>query len=253
MSQTASGVPLSSTYSESLTKLGFQVNRLFYWMITESGNNLSVLITTETGQDWQTFATWYSIYKNLPNAKVAISCARNSETPFQYFQWTKRINVPVIRHSPFDTENPIASRLDAIGKAISQKIIEGPVLVVKELIMTIDVLDQKLLEQLNSSSQIFDNDVWFLKQPNMPEMMNSFLLDGDTIKVQEKRLCSEAKDSEEIRSIVSYRKGCGKWIDRLKGCPFSNANGLMTADMTSSENRIIELWKKMCTLYSVVV
>lgn len=78
-----------------------------------------MLITTETGQDWQAFGTWYSIYKNLPDAKIAISIARNEETPFQYFQWTKRINIPVIRHNMFDTENPIASRLDVIGKAIS--------------------------------------------------------------------------------------------------------------------------------------
>lgn len=222
-------------------------------MITETGNNLSVLITTETGQDWQTFGTWYSFYKNLPNAKVAITCARNEETPFQYFQWTKRINVPVLRHDKFDKENPTSSRLDAIGKAISNKIIHGPILAVKPLVMAIDVLDQKLLEQFNSDSDIFDNDVWFLKQPNIPDMLNSFLLDEVPIKMQEKSLCEEAKETEDIRSLVSYIKGCGKWIDKLKGCPFSNANGLMTAEMTSCENRIVDLWKRMNTLYSVVV
>jgi len=222
-------------------------------MITETGNGLSVLITTETGQDWQAFGTWYSIYKNLPNAKVAISVARNEQTPFQYFQWTKRINLPVLRHNVFDTESPIASRLDAIGKAIAHKMIEAPILVIKPLVMAVDVLDQKLLEQLNSDSNIFDNDVWFLKQPNIPDMLNSFLLDEDPIEMQEKSLCEEAKDAQEVRSLVSYSKGCGKWIDTLKGCPFSNANGLMTADMTSCENRIVDLWKRMCTLYSVVV
>jgi len=222
-------------------------------MITENGNNLSVLIATQTGRDWEAFATWYSVYKNLPNAKVAIVCARNAETPFQYFQWAKKVNVPILRYNLFDENDPIASRMDAIGKAISQKIIEDTVLVIKDLIMAIDVFDEKLLEQLNSSSQIFDNDVWFLKQPNIPDLMNSYLLDGNTIEIKEKILCSEAKESEDIRSLVSYHKGCGKWIHTLKGCPFSNANGLMTIDMTSCENRIVELWKKMCTLYSVVV
>jgi hypothetical protein len=222
-------------------------------MITETGNNLSVLITTETGQDWQVFGTWYSIYKNLPDAKVAITCARNNETPFQYFQWTKRLKIPVIHHNPFDPENPISSRMDAVGKAISQNIVGDSILVIKSLIMTIDVLDQNLLQEFNSNSHIFDNDVWFLKQPNIPNMINEYLLDDKAIKTQENKLCSEAKETEDIRPIVSYRKGCGKWIDKLKGCPFSNANGLMTADMTSSENRIVELWKKMCTLYSVVV
>jgi hypothetical protein len=222
-------------------------------MITENGNNLSVLITTQTGRDWEAFATWYSIYKNLPNAKIAIVCARNKETPFQYFQWTKRINVPMLRYSIFDENNPIASKLDAIGKAVSQQFVEGPILIIKDLIMAIDVLDNKLLEKLNSSDQIFDNDVWFLKQPNIPDLMNSHLLNGDVIQIQENSLYSEAKESDEIRSLVSYQKGCGKWIHTLKGCPFSNANGLITIDMTSCENRIVDLWKKMCTLYSVVV
>lgn len=222
-------------------------------MITETGNGLSVLITTETGQDWQAFGTWYSIYKNLPDAKIAISIARNEETPFQYFQWTKRINIPVIRHNMFDTENPIASRLDVIGKAISLKMVESPILAIKPLVMAIDVLDQNLLEKLNSDSNIFDNDVWFLKQPNISDMMNTFLLKQIPIETQEKSLCEEAKESQNVRSLVSYKKGCGKWIDKLKGCPFSNANGLMIADMTSCENRIIDLWKRMCTLYSVVI
>lgn len=222
-------------------------------MITETGKNLSVLITTETGKDWETFGTWYSIYKNLPDAKIAISIARNEETPFQYFQWTKRIDIPVLRHNVFDTENPITSRLDAIGKAISLKMINSPVLVVDALVMAIDVLDENLLEKLNSDSNIFDNDVWFLKQSNISNMLNTFLLEQNPIKIQEKSLCEEAKESQNIRSLVSYKKGCGKWIDKLKGCPFSNANGLMIADMNACENRIIDLWKRMCTLYSVVV
>ena len=222
-------------------------------MITETGENLSVLITTETGRDWQTFATWYSIYKNLPNAKVAIVCTRNNETPFQYFQWTKKIKIPVIRHNLFDKNDPIASRLDSIDKAISQKIINGPILVIRDLIMAIDVLDTELVEKMNCNSQILDNDVWFMKELNIQRIMNSYLLDENAIKIQEKCLFSEAKETNDIRSLVSYQKGCGKWIDTLKGCPFSNASGLMNMDMTLCENRIIELWKKMCSLYSVVI
>lgn len=222
-------------------------------MITETGENLSVLITTETGRDWQTFATWYSIYKNLPNAKVSIVCVRNEETPFQYFQWTKKINIPVIRHNLFDKKDPIASRLDSIDKAISQKLINGSILVIRDLIMAIDVFEPELVEKMNSSSQMFDDNVWFMKEPNIPNIMNSHLLDENTIKIQEKCLFSEAKETNEIRSLVSCQKGCGKWIDTLKGCPFSNASGLMNIDMTLCENRIIELWKKMCSLYSVVI
>ena len=222
-------------------------------MITETGKNLSVLIITETGQDWQAFSTWYSFYKNLPDAKVSIASARNSETPFQYFQWTKKVNIPVIRHELFDPEIETTSRLDTVGKAISSKIVGESILVVKPLIMAIDIFDSKLLNKLNSESQIFDKDVWYLKQPNIPDMLNCCLLNETTIQITENTLYSECKQTEEIRTIVSYRKGCGKWIDTLKGCPFSNAQGLMTEEMTASENRIVELWKKMCNLYSVVI
>ena len=152
-------------------------------MITETGKNLSVLITTETGQDWQTFATWYSIYKNLPDAKVAITSARNSETPFQYFQWTKKVNIPVIRHELFDTENEITSRLDAVSKAISQNIIGDHILVIKPLVMIIDVLDESILKIFNSDQHCFDKDVWFLKQPNIPDILNRFFLEESSIQI----------------------------------------------------------------------
>lgn len=222
-------------------------------MITETGDGLSVLIVTETGQDWQTFATWYSIFKNLPLAKVAITSARNDQTPFQYFQWCKRLSVPVLRHAQFDPKDKISTQLDAINKALTQKIVTSPVLVLPPLVMAVDVFDQKLLTLLNQERQIIDNDVWFLKEPNMDALMNAYLIDGKFDVVKENSLCVEAKDTEEIHPVVSYRKGCGKWIDTLKGCPFSNANGLMTASMTSNENRVFDLWKRMCNLYSVVV
>lgn len=222
-------------------------------MITETGGNLSVLITTETGKDWETFATWYSIYKNLPDAKVAVTCVRNGETPFHYFQWAKRLNLKVIHHDPFDSNNQIASRLDSVRKAITAELITSPVLVVNPLVMTIDVLDKNLLELFDSHNRIFDNEVWFLKEPNVADMLNELFLKDNSLETHENKLCVEAKTSQNIQPIVSYRKGCGKWIDTLKGCPFSNANGLITLDMTPNENRIVELWKKMCTLYSVVI
>ena len=218
-------------------------------MISETGHNLSVLIITETGQDWETFSTWYSFYKNLPHAKVSIACARNSETPFQYYQWTKKINLPVTRHQLYDPENEISSRLDSIGKSK----LTTNILAIKPLIMAIDVLDKKLLDQFNSENEIFDKDIWFLKDPNIPDILNSYVLGEKEIQIQEKSLYSEVKETEDIRPLMSYKKGCGKWIDTLKGCPFSNAQGLITAEMTASENRIVELWKKMCALYSVVV
>lgn len=222
-------------------------------MITQTGKNLSILITTETGQDWQAFSTWYSIFKNLPEATIAVTCARNTETPFQYFQWAKKINLPVLKHDKFDPENPISTKLSSIRDALSANIVSTPLLIVDALVVFLDVLDQKLLDDFNSYEEIFDPNMWYLKNPNMSDMLNAVLLEDKFIKPQENRLCIEAKESQELSCVVSYKKGCGKWIDKLKGCPFSNANGLMTTEMTLNEIKVIDLWKKMCNLYSVVI
>jgi hypothetical protein len=87
---------------------------------------------------------------------------------------------------------------------------------------------------------------------NVEEMMNAYMLDGMKLPDTEP-ICVEAKECDEPSCLVSYQKGCGKWIDTSKGCPFSNAAGLALTTMTINENRVIDLWKKMCTLYSVLV
>ena len=66
------------------------------------------------------------------------------------------------------------------------------------------------------------------------------------------KICVDAKLCQDVHPLVTYHKGCGKWIDRSKGCPFSSAGGLVTPDLTVNETRIIELWKKMVPLYQVV-
>lgn len=66
-------------------------------------------------------------------------------------------------------------------------------------------------------------------------------------------LFPEAKDSVELIELISFEKGCGRWINTAKGCPFSSAGGLVSTEMTVNEARIIELWKRMVPLYNTVV
>jgi hypothetical protein len=66
-------------------------------------------------------------------------------------------------------------------------------------------------------------------------------------------LCHEAKLENTPQTIVSYKEGCGKWLNTAKGCPFSNAAGLVSEDMTPNERSVIELWDKMVPVYSAVV
>tara|TARA_Y100000034_G_C6853587_1_gene387546 strand:- start:725 stop:1441 length:717 start_codon:yes stop_codon:yes gene_type:complete len=209
-------------------------------MIAPTGKNLNVLICTEPGLDWQTFATWYSCYRNIPDARVTIACQRNGKAPFQLFQWAKRVNVPVLHHNPF-SDDPIMNKLNAVRTSG----IKENLLALEPLVIVAETFDPKII------TDTFDKRVWFLEKPNTEEMMNAYVLDGMKLPDSEP-ICVEAKESDEPSCLVSYKKGCGKWIDTLKGCPFSNAAGLALTTMTINENRVIELWKKMCPLYSVL-
>lgn len=62
--------------------------------ISETGNGLNILMLCEYTRhhDWMSFASWYSIYKNLPDATVEISCLRTN-CQDQLFNWPVKCNV----------------------------------------------------------------------------------------------------------------------------------------------------------------
>lgn len=210
-------------------------------MITETGDNLHVLIVTEIDQDWQAFATWYSVYKNIPNATVEIACVRNRNktTPFQCFQWCKRLSVPIFYTTPHLDE--YMTRLSLIPSSVLCK----TVLIMPSLTMFVDVLDQKLINEANSNESFFwsDKNIWIFKGLTRETICND---------PSPREIVKEAKETEDLWSLVDCQKGCGKWIPSLRGCPLSNAGGLISEEMTVNENRIIELWKRMVALYSAV-
>ncbi len=59
------------------------------------GSNLKIAIICEetTIQEWLSFASWYSIYKNLPKAQVELFCARSHS----FFYWPDRVGVKIHR------------------------------------------------------------------------------------------------------------------------------------------------------------
>lgn len=223
-------------------------------MITETGKNLSVLIMTEPERDWQTFATWYSVFKNLPDARTAIFCQRNKQTPFVLYQWTKRLKIPTMIKNPFASE-PMEqiNWLHAIRAALEENLIGDTLLVLRPLAMVLEPFDSKLLSRLNQSDLWIDEDVWFMRRPDLNGMMDAYYLEDKIVQKSTDRLCLEAKEEPSAAALVSYKKGCGRWIDTSKGCPFSSAAGLVSTEMTVNETRIVELWKKMVPLFNAVV
>ena len=222
-------------------------------MIGETGKNLSVLIVTENGKNWETFETWYSIFKNLPDAQVAIACQRTKSIPFQLFQWARRLKLNLFFHNALTETDSIANRFNAIRQALQRTMIGDNILVIPPLAVVIDVLDAKIALKMQETSVWIDEDVWFLQKPNITKLLDQHFLTDVALDHHDGVLCVEANETETLTWLVSHGKGCGKWINTLRGCPFSSAAGLATTTMTVNENRIIELWKRMCPLYNALM
>lgn len=222
-------------------------------MITDTGKNLSVLIVTETGKDWETFSTWYSFQHNLPDSEVSVVVFRNQSMPFMCYQWAKRLQIRSM-HLNRRYNHEFADQLDAVDKAKrSNMISHDHVLVVKPLTVALDLFDEPSLEILKHESGHYDQTAWHLHKPDINNLLNEVLLEDKTFPLAEPRFCPEAKETESLRSLVTYGKGCGRWINTSKGCPFSCAAGLVTPEMTANEHKIIELWKKMVPLYDATM
>lgn len=225
-------------------------------MITESGKGLHVLIQTEPDKNWETFATWYSIYKNWPEAKVVIVCSRNGTLPFESFQWTKRLKIPIVHRNPItEPELRIPDKLGCVKVAKDKGFLEksSAILVIQPYMMAIDVLNIDLLKLLNESEEWADGDVWYLKNQDVEELIEDFYLSDWSGPTVTDSVWLEASECNSLSCLVNYKKGCGRWIDSSTGCPFSSAHALITDSMTVNELRVNELWRKMTPLFNSVV
>jgi hypothetical protein len=212
------------------------------------GENLNVLILTEPTQDWLAFSSWYSINKNLPEAKVAVVCVRNLEVGFQYFQWMKRMRIP------HRFVNPADHREETILNALLMANTEGLLPDGRDtLVITSHVMALQQLEALPSHACWAGPDcLWVPKATAavIKELVNSYMLAD--LGLSEVHFVQEAKEATNPGTFVSIRKGVGTWIDTKKGCPFSSAASVMAEDITVNELRIVELWRKMVSLYNAV-
>jgi len=64
-------------------------------MISSLGDGLNILISCDhiPGHSWMAYVCWYSISKNLPEAKVFVVSRRKNVTG-NLFLWTKKVNIP---------------------------------------------------------------------------------------------------------------------------------------------------------------
>jgi len=224
-------------------------------MVTETGKNLSVLIFTKPEMDWQTFSTWYSFKQNAPDCDIAIFCERNESVPFLYYQWTKRLRIKTIKQKFFYSNNfEDLNILWAADIFLKKEILNIPLLVIKPYVVLNNIFNTKILSLFQENIIYKEEKIYFINKNNLKEKINDFYLkENELWQKKENTYCLEAKENENSWPLISFEKGCGRWINTAKGCPFSNAAGLVSQEMNINEKKIIELWKKMVPLYQATI
>ena len=92
--------------------------------ITSTGDGLTIVICCQYYKihDWMAFASWYSINKNLPDAKVVVLIERTKTTE-SLFNWTHRFHVKALQHQP--------SHLDSLSIAAINNLIDSNTICMK--------------------------------------------------------------------------------------------------------------------------
>jgi hypothetical protein len=220
-------------------------------MITEFGKNLHILFIADVNEDWQAYSSWYSVYKNLPYATCSLSYFyENDDIPFQLFQWAKRMEIPV-----WGTKSSKDSLINLIWALV--RLNHDRVLIMPAHTMALKPLNEDLLETFNKKDKRF---IWdkrgagfcSLTNRKLIENYDRYIISKEFPILEDESLSFEARETKSSNSLIDYKKGCGKWIDTKKGCPFSSVGGLISTDMTVNEQIIFELWRKTVPLYNSI-
>lgn len=207
--------------------------------ITSTGEGLSVLIACDyvPHHHWMAFATWYSVSKNLPDAKVGILCNRRP-LPVQMYGWARTLKLNMRYHQPLTKEQQVRAALFS-GNNCSEStfpFLTAPLLVLEpEVVMVREMDDFSCFEKPFLQS----DRVWVVNDPDAtPEKSD---------------LCLSVKD-EHTATFVAYPDGWGNfvtssWINKVRS-PFQHRFG--KAGMTSNEVRVEKLWKQLSHLYQTV-
>ncbi len=258
-----------------------------------SGDGLSVLICTSYKHhfNWMAYASWYSVYKNLPGAKIAITCGRASKIDSYYYHWIYKANdLRYNLHKDVGEKIgvPYLNKLFGVYVALKSDLVRQPLVVLDADMMAVRDLSLPLVNKLNSVEFAtvpcpYEHElnfsgkpvgpVWFFNRvplETIGEAINTLKtlkgrdhLDllalskvfGDRVTTVEDLGCEVGSD--EAATFVHYNKGCGNFIkkDWEKGKvmpPFNTAYALQAGNVSLNERKVIELWGRMAELWEVM-
>lgn len=191
--------------------------------ISPTGDGLNVLIACDyvPHHSWMAFLCWYSLTKNLPDAKVGIACHRRL-MKHNLYDWCRKCKVPFLLHKAEEDQAAVALQL---------KLVATPLLVVPP--------DSVCLRDFEEGG--FSPDA--IGQDRIYRLEEAAGLSCD---------CKE----ENPCVFVRYAEGWGKfvtasWIHKL-ACPFVTDKRYLYGSMTANELRIGKLWSAVAPLFQTV-
>ncbi len=167
--------------------------------------------------NFMSFACWYSLHKNLPDANILLACERPEEMKMDLFQWVYRLQIPFFYYQ----------KTDPITQAIQTDKATYPILTLPCDTICLDTLDHTIIDKINDNKIIVGEE-----------------------------LCLSAKNPETA-VFCSLKEGVGafvpsRWIYRGSH-PFKNADMFSKGDLTMNERRIFQLWKKLGRIFDTLV
>jgi len=197
-------------------------------MISNLGDGLTVHISCQQvpHHDWMSFLCWYSISRNLPEAKVVVTITRSVSSAY-IGNWTRVSRVPFLMHremSSVEEQNFVLTH----PKSNSTN---------KILTVSPEYVCIRDFDESGISSCVFDEKNFYF----LSEIQN---------------LCGSCKD-QNPSVFVHYNDGWGKfvissWINKASSPLISGVN-LHTAGMTANEIRLGNLWEDAAKLYQSVL
>lgn len=193
------------------------------------GKGLTAIIFCETTSlnNWMSFATYYSLLKNLPDAKLAMY-AKRAPVDHECFLWCRKAD---LKFRTYSTEsNPAALAI--------QDGFNYPFLILRPDILVLDELSPKILKSFDI---------------NHGDSKLQIRVNGESIAPD---LLYSSVKNQENSVFVDYSEGWGRfdpsrWLNKAYD-PFRFTDKYITPSMTINELKTARLMKKMAMSYAAL-
>lgn len=192
--------------------------------VSDLGNGLTIVIDCDylPHHDWMAFLTWWSISKNLPDAKIVVCCKRQ-DMSLDIFNWPIRCGVPFIYHKKSHDD-------------LNYFLLTHPKIKCTEPFLTVS---PELVFIRDFEEADFDKTN-FQKNCHYSDLVD-FSVD-----------CRE----ENNTVCINYSTGWGnfntqEWINKLK-TPLLEGYSFKKSGMSCNEIRLAKLWESASRIYQSV-